>query len=94
MASCWQVAGLASSSIKLSTTDRLRDITHMCYEYVARTLPVRTAFTHTCCQGQTSGLTVRPDAARCWFIETPITSDHQNPLCRFKIDVIIFVCYG
>ena len=31
---------------------------------VARTPPVRTALTHTCCQGQTSGLTVRPDAAR------------------------------
>ena len=31
----------------------------------ARTPPFRTASKHTCCQGQTSGLTVRPDVARC-----------------------------
>ena len=33
--------------------------------HVARTPPFRTDPTHTCCQGQASGLTVRPDAARC-----------------------------
>ena len=32
--------------------------------HVARTAPFRTAASHTCYQGQTSGLTVRPDAAR------------------------------
>ena len=29
--------------------------------HIARTPPVRTAVRRTCCQGQTSGLTVRPD---------------------------------
>ena len=33
--------------------------------HVAGTPPVHIALTHTYCQGQTSGLTVRPDAARC-----------------------------
>ena len=34
--------------------------------HVPRTPPFRTAFPHTCCQGQTSGLTVRPDVqSRC-----------------------------
>ena len=33
--------------------------------HVARTPPFRTGFTHTCCQGQTGRLTVRPDRARC-----------------------------
>ena len=37
--------------------------------HVARTPPFHTAFTHTCCQGQTSCLTVRPDVARCTFSE-------------------------
>ena len=37
--------------------------------HVARTPHFRTRFTHTCCQGQTGSLTVRPDTARCttWF---------------------------
>ena len=33
--------------------------------HVARTPHFRTRFTHTCCQGQTGSLTVRPDTARC-----------------------------
>ena len=32
--------------------------------HVARTPYFRTRFTHTCCQGQTGSLTVRPDTAR------------------------------
>ena len=32
--------------------------------HVARTPHFRTGFTHTCCQGQTGSLTVRPDTAR------------------------------
>ena len=32
--------------------------------HVARTPHFRTRFTHTCCQGQTGSLTVRPDTAR------------------------------
>ena len=35
--------------------------------HVARTPPVCTAVRHTCCQGQTSDLTVRLDAAR-WYL--------------------------
>ena len=35
--------------------------------HVARTPPFRTGFTHTCCQGQTGSLTVRPDRAR-WVL--------------------------
>ena len=41
--------------------------------HVACTPPVRTALRHTCCQGQTSGLTVRPDATR-WVIHFWMTS--------------------
>ena len=37
--------------------------------HVVRTPPVRTAVRHTCCQGQTSGPTVRPDGAR-WLNAT------------------------
>ena len=37
--------------------------------HVARTPPFRTGFTHTCCQGQTGSLTVRPDRAR-WTSQT------------------------
>ena len=33
--------------------------------HVAPTPPFHTDPTHTCCQGQTSGLTAKPDAARC-----------------------------
>ena len=33
--------------------------------HVAHTHPARKAFMRTCFQGQTSGLTVRPDAERC-----------------------------
>ena len=32
--------------------------------HVARPPHFRTGFTHTCCQGQTGSLTVRPDTAR------------------------------
>ena len=35
--------------------------------HVARTPHFRTRFTHTCCQGQTGSLTVRPDTARCEY---------------------------
>ena len=33
--------------------------------HVARTPHFCTGLTHTCCQGQTGSLTVRPDTARC-----------------------------
>ena len=36
--------------------------------HVARTPHFCTGLTHTCCQGQTGSLTVRPDTAR-WVIE-------------------------
>ena len=116
-----QVWPYTSSSIHLSATRRLLNITHICYEYrtpppsslansdspddltwvwsphynqwtgdvimnihVVRTPPVRTAVRHTCCQGQTSGLTVRPDGSRwillrlrhCWRHSPPLINDH------------------
>ena len=44
--------------------------------HVARTPLVRTALTHTCCQGQSSGLSVRPDAAR--WIDATVLSLHAQ----------------
>ena len=60
--------------------------------HVARTPHFRTRFTHTCCQGQTGSLTVRPDTARwcfgdpCWYNAGPPSPDagpasHQR-LCE------------
>ena len=40
--------------------------------HVVRIPPARTSVRHTCCQGQTSGLMVRPDRARCTVWARPI----------------------
>ena len=48
--------------------------------HVARTPSFRTAFAYTCWRGQTSGLTVRPDAARWSNIYTREVVDHGSKL--------------
>ena len=51
--------------------------------HVARTPHFRTRFPHTCCQGQTGSLTVRPDTARCLHAEIVISSQRRSNN-RFK----------
>ena len=48
--------------------------------HVARTPPFRTGFSHTCCQGQTSGLMVRPDGARWGAAELFVSIFHHLKL--------------
>ena len=44
--------------------------------HVDRTPPFHTAYIHICCQGQTSSLTVRPDATR--WVDEVADSTHQT----------------
>ena len=48
-----------------STVDRWRHSEYSCCSHTSRSYSLHT---HTCCQGQNSGLTFRPDRARCIFI--------------------------
>ena len=45
--------------------------------------PFRPAFTHTCCQGQISGLTIRPDAAR-WRVKCSHVPNCLSSLITFQ----------
>ena len=54
--------------------------------HVARTPHFSTRFTHTCCQGQTGSLTVRPDTARCMQVYTVI---YNAKLRRILQDVLL-----
>ena len=66
--------------------------------HVARTPHFRTRFTHTCCQGQTGSLTVRPDTARWrWSIDLQSPCCHSKPkssicLLRRWADTVFWLC--
>ena len=56
--------------------------------HFARTPHFRTGFTHTCCQGQTGSLTVRPDTARYdWQVlfYAPKKQEAFNPMLVLKL---------
>ena len=55
--------------------------------HVARTPHFRIGFTHTCCQGQTGSLTVRPDTARWWVPFVALTLG-QNSLFGIELSLI------
>ena len=48
--------------------------------HVARTPHFRTGFKHTCCQGRTGSLTVRPDTARCRWLASEQYLAHTSVL--------------
>ena len=61
--------------------------------HVARTPHFRTRFTHTCCQGQTGSLTVRPDTARCGPLSILFYSDVGLMLDTiYKADLLLPIC--
>ena len=62
--------------------------------HVARTPPSRTVFTHTCCQGQTSGLTVRPVVARWlfWVTNLPLGMAPLRMSSLFCRDILRGFC--
>ena len=57
--------------------------------HVARTTHFCTDFTHTCCQGQTGSLTVRPDTAR--WTQTVTTTQQKRDVNPTSIQCCIKV---